>query len=227
MATKTLSFLKDGNRDFDNILDSYLNLTDGGTVAAAATFSSTVTAGTNATDEHKFTGHMNTRYMEFLAGVEPLASTALSASSELTAVTFVDADVDAGVTLSSSAVHNAAWIGNATSAVTLPAATVGNFVMWRQTAQADEANAITFTCAGTDNFEANQVVHAGGEIVGDVSAADASADKALAITPAATNCGWGHTGSTCTFYCRTKGRWLVKLVGRNLGTGVAGAVAFA
>ena len=35
MAAKTVSHLKDGNRDFDNVLDSYLNLTDGGTVAGA------------------------------------------------------------------------------------------------------------------------------------------------------------------------------------------------
>ncbi len=29
MAQKTLAHLKDGNRDFDNVLDSYLNLEDG------------------------------------------------------------------------------------------------------------------------------------------------------------------------------------------------------
>ncbi len=32
MASKTTEFLKNSNSDFDNILDSYLNLTDGGTV---------------------------------------------------------------------------------------------------------------------------------------------------------------------------------------------------
>ena len=73
----------------------------------------------------------------------------------------------------------------------------------------------------------NQIVHAGGETAGDASAAIASADKALAITPAATNCGWGQVGSQVSFYCRTAGRWLVRVKGRNLGTGTGGTIAFA
>ena len=40
MATKGISFLKSGNRDFNNLFDSFLNLTDGGTVAGTTTFSS-------------------------------------------------------------------------------------------------------------------------------------------------------------------------------------------
>tara|TARA_B100000902_G_C26955013_1_gene737702 strand:+ start:120 stop:602 length:483 start_codon:yes stop_codon:yes gene_type:complete len=40
MASKSLNVLKTANRNFDNILDSYLNLTDGGTVAGAVTFTS-------------------------------------------------------------------------------------------------------------------------------------------------------------------------------------------
>tara|TARA_R110001632_G_C11122300_1_gene393846 strand:- start:43 stop:594 length:552 start_codon:yes stop_codon:yes gene_type:complete len=43
MATKTLAQLKTG-RDFTDVLDSALNLTDGGTVAGATTLSSTLTA---------------------------------------------------------------------------------------------------------------------------------------------------------------------------------------
>ena len=39
MASKTLGQLKTANRNFDNVLDSYLNLTDGGTVAGATTLS--------------------------------------------------------------------------------------------------------------------------------------------------------------------------------------------
>ena len=49
MASKTLSHLKDGNRDFDNVLDSFLNLADGGTVAGATTLSSTLTYNSGLT----------------------------------------------------------------------------------------------------------------------------------------------------------------------------------
>ena len=41
MASQSLNYLKGSNRNFDNILDSYLNLTDGGTVAGTTTFSGT------------------------------------------------------------------------------------------------------------------------------------------------------------------------------------------
>ena len=43
MGQKTAAFLKTQNRDFHNVIDSALNLTDGGTVAGAVTLSSTVT----------------------------------------------------------------------------------------------------------------------------------------------------------------------------------------
>ena len=41
MGQKTISFLKTQNRDFNNIIDSPLNLTDGGTVVGATTLSGT------------------------------------------------------------------------------------------------------------------------------------------------------------------------------------------
>ena len=49
MASKTISHLKDGNRDFDNVLDSFLNLADGGTVAGATALSSTLTYNSGLT----------------------------------------------------------------------------------------------------------------------------------------------------------------------------------
>ena len=45
MGAQTLSSLKNTNRTFDNVLDSYLNLTDGGTVAGATIFSGGLTLG--------------------------------------------------------------------------------------------------------------------------------------------------------------------------------------
>ena len=63
MASKTVNVLKTANRNFDNILDSYLNLTDGGTVAGATTFSGNLTntgifTHTNASG--KYVNGMNT-----------------------------------------------------------------------------------------------------------------------------------------------------------------------
>ena len=43
MGQKTVAFLKTQNRDFNNVIDSALNLTDGGTVAGATTFSGLLT----------------------------------------------------------------------------------------------------------------------------------------------------------------------------------------
>ena len=42
MGARSLTQLKTANRNFDNVLDSYLNLTDGGTVAGAVSLSSTL-----------------------------------------------------------------------------------------------------------------------------------------------------------------------------------------
>ena len=50
MGKQTLSFLKGSNRNFDNVLDSYLNLTDGGTVASKTAFSGGLTTGIKSTD---------------------------------------------------------------------------------------------------------------------------------------------------------------------------------
>ena len=48
MGQKTRSFLKNGNRDFNNVLDSMMNLTDGGTITGATTFSgNTILSGTS------------------------------------------------------------------------------------------------------------------------------------------------------------------------------------
>jgi uncharacterized protein (UPF0264 family) len=42
MASKTISFLKNKNRDFNNVLDSYLNLTDGGALSGALTSNTSI-----------------------------------------------------------------------------------------------------------------------------------------------------------------------------------------
>ena len=49
MGARSLTQLKTANRNFDNVLDSYLNLTDGGTVTGAIVSSGGVTVSSSAT----------------------------------------------------------------------------------------------------------------------------------------------------------------------------------
>ena len=62
MASQTVNYLKGSNRNFDNILDSYLNLVDGGTVTGAVTmnggvtFSGNQTIGDAVSDAHTING---------------------------------------------------------------------------------------------------------------------------------------------------------------------------
>ena len=142
----------------------------------------------------------------------------------LGAETKTDAEADAGFTLANNTVTTCASTSDAAQDFTLPAATVGSYVIYRQSALADAANAMDWACAGDDTFEANQVVN-----IGDVVAqydTSVAADVKLTITPAATNPGWGQIGSQIHFFCRQDGKWLVKVQGMKLGTGAAGTLAF-
>ncbi len=47
MGQKTAAFLRTQNRDFHNVIDSALNLQDGGTVSSVTTFSGGLTTGVN------------------------------------------------------------------------------------------------------------------------------------------------------------------------------------
>jgi len=145
-------------------------------------------------------------------------------SPALTAVSYTSSEVDADPTLGSNTVNTAAFDANEAVDITLPAATAGNYVIWRQSAAADEATAMDFICAGTDTFEANQVVN-----VGDIAAqydVTAAADTKMIITPTTANNGWGEIGSQIHFFCRQDGKWLVKVQGMKLGTGAAATLSF-
>ena len=50
MAAHGVNYLKGSNRNFDNILDSYLNLVDGGAITGAVTFAGNQTLGDAITD---------------------------------------------------------------------------------------------------------------------------------------------------------------------------------
>lgn len=81
MASKTIANLKNGNRDFNNILDSFLSLSDGGTVAGATVLSSTL----GVTGISTLTGGL-------VLGTE--AITAAGAASTTVAVSLITAGSD-------------------------------------------------------------------------------------------------------------------------------------
>ena len=63
MASQTVNYLKGSNRNFDNILDSYLNLVDGGTVTGAVTMN----GGVNITvevDKNRILRRIDTGYLD-------------------------------------------------------------------------------------------------------------------------------------------------------------------
>ena len=143
----------------------------------------------------------------------------------MTAVALTSDQVDADPTLGANTINTAAFDANEAVDITLPPATVGTYVIWRQSDLADEATAMDWICAGADTFEANQVCS-----IGEIAAqhdTTVAADAKLIITPAATNPGWGQIGSQCHFLCRQDGKWLVKVQGMKLGTGAVGTLSFA
>ena len=90
---------------------------------------------------------------------------------------------DADPTLGTDTINTAAFDANEAVDITLPPAKVGAYVVWRQSALADEANAMDWICAGTDTFEANQVCS-----IGELAAqhdTTVGTDVKLIITPAA------------------------------------------
>ena len=143
----------------------------------------------------------------------------------LTSNSKTDGEVDAGLTLEADNVYVSAWESDATSAISLPAATAGAFIAWVQTADADAAYAMTISAVSGDTFEQYQEVHIGTGIPAQQDSSVA-ADDILTITPAATNGGWGQVGSTFILYCKNDGKWLVKVNGVLKGTGAAGTIAF-
>ena len=146
-------------------------------------------------------------------------------NGELTSLAVNDAAVDAGITLVKNYEYVSSWTSDATSAIVLPAAEPGVFVAFVNVADADAANAMTITAAGSDTYEPYQEVHIGTGIPAqqDVSVAG---DTILTITPAATNGGWGQIGSNFVFYCKNVGEWLVSVNGVSKGTGATATIAF-
>ena len=146
-------------------------------------------------------------------------------NGELTSLAVVDGTVDAGITLVKNYEYLSAWLGDATSAIVLPAADPGVFISWVQTADADAANAMTITAASGDTYEPYQEIRIGTGIPAQQDSSVA-ADSVITITPSASNGGWGMTGSYFIFYSKNPNEWLVKVNGVKEGTGATSTIAF-
>jgi len=159
---------------------------------------------------------LHARDLAFAAGYDPKG---------LTTTTKTDANIDAGITISDNTIIDSAWIAEAAGAVTLPTATLGNYVVYRQTTNADTQANLVFTCASGDFFAGDQVLRTGTGLAGcaDVSAAT---DNILTLQTDGTNACWGQIGSAAVFYCREKGYWHIKLWSVPRETGAVGNLAF-
>ncbi len=164
----------------------------------------------------------------------------------LTVVAKNDAETDAGLTLVSGQLVEAAWEADAGSAVALPAATKGALCVFRIVAQADGDGDAVFTAAGSDLFAAQTLMlptinvadgflglsvkpqsTAGTAFAGgtNVTANGSSHNK---VTLSATNTNnQTNAGAEIAFYCAEAGKWLVSFRGSEKGTGASsGVLAF-
>ena len=194
MAKKTLAQLKLG-RNFTDVLESNLNLTDGGAVTGAISTGGTLTTALRPVFGSNFG----------MAFVAPTVSS--------NACTLVAGKVNAPV-----------YTGAAALAALLPAATAGTALqfLFAEDPQGGTA-ALTINCAGTDAFETGTNVYttASNRILLDTSTAG---ETALAMTPTNDNVNIYDFGSIFEFVCVTAGLWHVNSV-MSPGIGVTNGAA--
>ena len=222
MGQKTVAFLKTQNRDFNNVIDSALNLTDGGTVAGATTFS----------------GGMTSNYLDFATGN--------ASNLQGTVVAITDAEADSGVggnaaailaaTLNAGALNTCAFDGGAAGAVYLPICAQDTHVAVHMIGDIDEDNPLTFFArgavgAGTDVVFAKQTITFNGKggigVITSGTPAIPTAIKLIytAADGVATNVL--QAGSIVHFYAPVANRWVVRIDSIAEGTGATGTLTTA
>jgi hypothetical protein len=118
------------------------------------------------------------------------------------------------------------FTGAAAQVTTLPAATLGTICTHVQTVDtAGGTNTLRFDCAGTDTFEAGQVIESRGSsaVTFDTSVAT---DTKITFTPANAATNLLSIGSYIYFVCYTEGKWTVSMDLSNYPTGTTGTMAF-
>ena len=205
MGQKTRSFLKNENSDFDNILDSMLNLADADaqTVTSALTTSSTLQVG------------------------------GLLKATNLTAGKGSDLANDTAAITLTTANHGQTFLcllDGAAKTVNLPASTtaadVGSQITIIQNANLVASGVLTINSNTGNTFCLNSYYSGmnGGAGLRIASTRPADANNRIAITGANTNTAWG-IGSMAVFTCVAAGEWHFAIRAEALGTG-SDAVAF-
>ena len=221
MGQKTRSFLKNENRDFDNILDSMATLTDAQTLSGATTFS----------------GGMTSNYLDFATGN--------ASNLQGTVVAVTDAEADSGTggnaaailaaTLNAGALNTCAFDGGAAGAVYLPICAQDTHVAVHMIGDIDETNALTFFArlavgAGTDVVFTKQTITFNGKggigVITSGTPATPTAIK-LVYTAASADTNALGAGSVIHFYAPVANRWVVRIDSIAEGTGATGTLSTA
>ena len=210
MASKTKAFLKNGNRDFNNVIDSYLNLTDGGTVdnfdsnyvkfACADWNGLSISTKSDANADSGFTMAVNTFHEVAWDGGGASAITLPAATAGALTVFRFTAQADGGTNIVFSAAS-----GEFFAAQTLNT-DVTNF---------GDAHPHGRWIKGTSMTQT--VATFGGAIV-----TVAATHNTLTIASTATN-NQTNIGAELGFYCETAGYWRLGFKGSELGSGALNA----
>ena len=216
MGAQSLAALKATNKDFNNVLDSFVNKTD-------------VAAGTIAADIKA----LSSNYIRFVTGDY----------FGLAVATKSDANSRGGLTYAADTLtENAVDGSTGGSAITLPAATLGTLVVHRFTGVADGGQSIVFSAAGTDTFAAQtlntDVRDLGDAVVGrrvigtDLTQTVATFGGAIVtitalhntftIAMTATN-NQTNKGAELSFFCHEAGKWRLAFLPSELGNGALNA----
>ena len=163
----------------------------------------------------------------------------------LTVTSKSDAESQSGFTMADGYVYeNAVDGGSSSSAIVLPAATVGALIVHRFVAQADGGQEITFTTASGEYWAAGTIMLtvsnvSAGQLMtrcvqtdwtqssvspsnGAIKTMNGTSHNTITIATTATN-NQTNIGAEIAFYCDTAGYWRWSWRGGQLGTGVLNA----
>ena len=216
MATQTLSYLKNTNRNFDNVLDSFINIIDGD---AWVDFN----AG--------FLGNLTGTGLSGITDAQMIAG--------LAAISSADADDTLAVTLVAGAVNFMNSAHGAAGACHLPQATRGTHLALVYSQSPDgHASAHAIHTEGGTNVSAGDVFAkqviagncnngVGATAVVTAGTAAAPTSQILTYTAAAATTNSLGTGSIIQFYCPKDGQWMVRAMMVPQGSGATGAYTVA
>ena len=120
------------------------------------------------------------------------------------------------------------FTGAAAQAVTLPAAAVGDVVVYVMSVDTTGGtNTLSFDCAGSDAYKTGSVVESRNSSVLIYDTSDAG-ETLLTYTPANAATNYISQGSKFIFWCSEAGLWNVHLEAKSnpASTGLTGATAF-